>query len=80
MRSKGSPSYNLVTVIAASVKCRVAALKRLPVLHHRADHIYWSFGIIELMPVCFEYTVVLKPALEGVRDVALFSIRHEQTE
>ena len=29
---------------AADVKCRVAAVKRLPVLHHSADYILISFG------------------------------------
>ena len=38
------------------------------------------FGITELMLVCFEYTILLKPALGGMRDVALFSISHEQTQ
>ena len=57
----------------------VAALRSLPVLHHSADFIFWSFGIIELMLVCFEYTVLLKPWLGGVKDVALLSISQQQT-
>ena len=28
------------------VMCRVAAMKRLPVQHHCADYIFWSFGNI----------------------------------
>ena len=32
---------------AAGVKCRVAAIKRLPVLHHSANYIFILFGIIE---------------------------------
>ena len=31
----------------ACVECRVATVKRLPVLHHSADYISISFGIIE---------------------------------
>ena len=42
--------------------------------------IFLSFGIIELMLVCFEDTVLLKPALEGVRDVVFFSVSPEQTQ
>ena len=30
--------------------------KSLPVIHHDADYILWSFGINERMLVCFEYT------------------------
>ena len=56
------------------------ALNSLSVLHHSADYIFWSFGIIELMLVCFEYTILLKPALGRVREIAHFSISHEQTQ
>ena len=35
---------NLFIFTAAGVKCCVAALKGLPVLHHSADYIVWSFG------------------------------------
>ena len=54
--------------------------KILPVLHHSADYIFCFFGITELVLVCFEYTILLKPVLGVVRDVALFSISHEQTQ
>ena len=43
-----------------------------PVRHHRADYIFWSFGILELMLICFEYTILLTLELGGVRDVAQF--------
>ena len=46
----------------------------------RKLNIFWSFGINELMPICFEYTIRFKPALWAVRDVALFSISREQTQ
>ena len=36
--------------------------------------------VIEFMLVYFEYTILLKPALGGVRDVELFSICYEQTQ
>ena len=39
------------------------ALKSLPVFHLSADYIFWSFGIIEHMLVCF--AILLKPALGG---------------
>ena len=32
---------------AASVKCRVAAVKRLPILHRSADYNFTPFGIVE---------------------------------
>ena len=80
LASKGTHFQNVLIVTAAGVECRVAALKSLPVLHHNADYIFWSFGIIEIMLVCFEYTILFKPALGGVRDVALFSISHEKTQ
>ena len=32
----------------------------LPVIHHGADYIFWSFGTNELMLVCFSYTNDLK--------------------
>ena len=32
--------------VAAGVKCRVTAVKRLPALRHGADYIFISFGII----------------------------------
>ena len=31
---------------SASVKCREAVVKRLPVLYHSADYIFISFGLI----------------------------------
>ena len=37
----------LVYFTAAGVKCRAAAVKHLPVLHHSADYIFISFGIID---------------------------------
>ena len=36
---------------AAGVKCCVAAVKRLPVLHHSADYIFVSIWIIETILV-----------------------------
>ena len=58
----------------------VAVLRSLPILYHSADYIFLSFGIIELMLVCFEYTVLLKPWLGGVKDVALQSISNRLTK
>ena len=56
----------LLIVTAAGVKFSVAALKCLPVLHPSAYYLFWSFGITELVLVCFEYTMLLKPALVGL--------------
>ena len=80
LASKGSLFQNLLIITTAGVKCCVVDLKSLPLLHHSADYIFWSFGIIELMLVCFEYTILLKQALGGMKDVALFSISHEQIQ
>ena len=41
------PYRFLVYIAAAGVKCRVAAVKHLPVLNHSADYISTSFGITE---------------------------------
>ena len=46
-------------------------MQGLPILYS-ADYIFWSFGISELMLVCFEYAILLKPVLRGVTNVALF--------
>ena len=45
---------------AAGVKCRVAAVQRLPVLHHSADYILITFGIIEpiLLTLKIEYRLI----------------------
>ena len=43
--------------------CLVAAVKRLPVHHHNADYIFWSFGIIRLILSHFENGVPLKTVL-----------------
>ena len=48
----------------------MAALKRLPILHHSADYIFWSFGIVGLILSPFENRVSLKPVLGGVGSVA----------
>ena len=34
----------LFIVTAAGVKCRMAALKRLTILHHSANYIFWSMA------------------------------------
>ena len=58
----------------------VAVAEGRPVLHHSAAFILWSFGINELIVVCFEYTVLLKYTLEGVSSVAFIITAHEQTQ
>ena len=59
--------------------CRVAAVKRLPVYHHSADFIFWSFGTIEFILSHLKIRVPLKPVQGGVADVAHFITGHEQT-
>ena len=50
--------------------CRVAAVKRLPVYHHSADYIFWSFGIAGSILSQFEDKDPLKRMLRGVGSVA----------
>ena len=57
--------------------CRVAAVKCLPVHHHSADYIFWTFGIIE--SIVFENSVPFKAVLGGVAGIAHFITCHEQT-
>ena len=72
----------LVTYLSSLqlVLCRVVAVKRLPVHHHSADYIFWSYGIIEFISSYFENRVLLKPVLGGVASVACFTTDHEQTQ
>ena len=63
-------------ILSSLMLCRVAAVKRLPVYHHSADYIFWSFGIIGLILSRFEDRVPLKPVLGDWAGVAQL---HEQT-
>ena len=74
LRLKALLFQNLFMFTAVGVQCCVTTLNCLPVLHNNADYIFWSFVINEPMLVCFEYTILLKPALGGVRHVAHLSI------
>ena len=51
------PQNRLPYFTAAGVKCQMAAVKRLPVLHHGADYISISIGIFEpiLVTLKIEY-------------------------
>ena len=60
----------LLIVIATGVKCRVAALKSLLVLHHSAlFYIFRSFRIITSCLFVLNIQYCFKPALGGVGDV-----------
>ena len=50
---------------AAGVKYRVAAVKRLPIHHHSADHIIIFFWDHLARSGYFENQMPLKPALRG---------------
>ena len=58
------------------VLCRVAVVNRLPVHHHSAEYIFWSFGIIGLILSQFENRVPLKPG----RGQCCTITAHEQTQ
>ena len=38
--------FKLNRFTVAGIKCRVAAIKRLPVFHYSTDYIFISFGLI----------------------------------
>ena len=60
----------LILSLLQLVLCRVAAVKRLPVHHHSADYLFWSFGIIGFILSQLENRAPLKPVLGGVGGVA----------
>ena len=53
----------------------MAAVERLPVLHHSADYIVTSFGIIG--PIVVFLKIELMYTLEGVSSVANFITAYE---
>ena len=59
--SKVSVFRYLFYCTAVGDKCRVAAVKRFPVIHHSADYIFISFGITEpiLVTLKTEYCLSL---------------------
>ena len=54
------------------VLCHVAAVKCVPIHHHSAHYIFWSFGIIEFIFSHFENRVLHKPVLREIVGVAHF--------
>ena len=60
--------------------CRVAAVKRLPVHHHSADYIPWSFRITEFNLSYYENRVLFKPMVGDVASVVNLITGHEQTQ
>ena len=54
------PLRLLFNFTAADAKCRVSAVKRFLVLHHRTDYTFISFGIIEpiLITLKIEYLLI----------------------
>ena len=56
--------------------CRVAAVKHLPVHHHSADYMFWSFGIIGFILSQFENRVPLKPVLVGRGGGVAWAVLH----
>ena len=48
--------FTFILLYCSWCKCRVAAVKRLPVLHHSADYIFNSFGITGPIVVSFKWS------------------------
>ena len=61
---------------AAGVKCRVAAVKRLPVLHHSADYINFLWNHRCAYSGYFENRVPFKPVLCAY---AAYIVAYEET-
>ena len=66
-------SSSLLRVI---IGLSVVAVKRLPVLHHGAEYIFISFGIIE--PILVTLKILLKPVLGGVSSLANYIVAYEE--
>ena len=52
----------------------------LPVHHHSADYIVWSFGITGFILSYLENIILLKPTLGGVVSAGHFIAGHENTQ
>ena len=57
--------------------CRVAAVKRLPVHHHSADYISWSFRITGFILSYYENRVLFKPMVGDVASVVNLIAGHD---
>ena len=64
----------------AHVKCCVAAVECLPLLHNSADYTFISFGIIGPLVVSFKNEVLLMYTLEGISSVANFISTYEESQ
>ena len=58
----------------------MAAVERLPVLHHSTDYIFIVFGIIRPIAVSLKKGVVLIYTLEGVSSVVNFITVYEEPQ
>ena len=58
------------------VLCRVAVVKRLPIRHHGADYIFWSFWVIGIILSQSETKALLKPVLEGRGQCCTITLLH----
>ena len=57
----------------------MAVVKRLPVHHHRADYIFWSFGINEFIQSHLKKLSLAKADAKGRACLSRFITGHEQT-
>ena len=65
---------------ADGVKCRVAAIKRLPVLHHSADYIFYFLWDHWAHSGYFENRILLKPLLGGICSTTNYIAAYEATQ
>ena len=71
------PRYNKVQMFPhVRKKQNVTAVKRLPVHHHSADTIFWSFRIIGPILTQFENRVPPKPVLGGHGQCCTVTLLH----
>ena len=63
---KDEDSSELILSSLQLVFCCVVVVKCIPVHHQSADYIFWSFGVIGLIPSQFENRVPLKLVLGGL--------------
>ena len=66
--------FNSFIFTAVGVKCHVVTLRSLPIRHHSANYIFWSFEINEFVHSYTEYTVSQKDLLVGIKSGGMSNV------